>query len=167
MTHRQVLGSLWLRIVLLLAMLGAFAAAGVAGQAVPPPRPAIIVINSGYRLVIDSEKGSIVSLRSTFGVDHELLIPGHDDLPLFKVEFMNDHGEFKTVTSSEAKTVSVKKSRDADGETITIDYAGHWRVAGRCPRNHPLPIAADLNLLELGVKQRDVNVDRAYSVPGD
>jgi hypothetical protein len=144
MTHRQILESLWLRRALLLAVLGAFAAPGFAGQAVAPPRPAVLVINSGYRLVIDSEKGSIVSLRSTFGVDHELLIPGHADLPLFKVEFMDDHGEFKTVTSSEAKTVSVKKSRDAEGETITIDYAGigelpvDAHVTIRCPSRQTL-----------------------------
>ena len=102
------------------------------------------MINSGYRLVIDSEKGTIASLRSTFGVDHELLIPGHTGLPLFKIEFMNDHGEFKTVTSSEAKTVSVAKSRDADGETITIDYEGigelpvDAHVTIRCPSRQTL-----------------------------
>ncbi len=47
--------------------------------------------------------------------------------------------EFKTVTSSEAKGVSVARNRDAEGETITIDYAGigqlpvDARVTVRCP----------------------------------
>jgi hypothetical protein len=57
-----------------------------------------MVTNHGYRLVIDSEKGTIASLRSTFGLDHDLLIPAHTRLPLFKVEFVNDQAEFKTAS---------------------------------------------------------------------
>ena len=103
-----------------------------------------MVINSGYRLVIESEKGTIASLRSTFGIDHELLIPGHAGLPLFKIEFMNDHGEFKSVTSSEAKAVHVSKIRGAEEETITIDYEGigglpvDAHVTIRCPSHQTL-----------------------------
>ena len=143
------------------------ASIGFAAFGATPAKEAVMVINSGYRLVIESEKGTIASLRSTFGIDHELLIPGHAGLPLFKIEFMNDHGEFKTVTSSEAKAVHVSKIRGAEGETITIDYEGigglpvDAHVTIRCPSQ------PDLNLLELGAKQSDVNVDRTYSVPGD
>ena len=72
---------------------------GVAGFGETPAKQAVIVINHGYRLTIDSEKGTLASLQSTFGVDHDLLIPGHTRLPLFKIEFMNDHGEFKAVSS--------------------------------------------------------------------
>src|ERR1035437_3669847 len=117
---------------------------GFAVFGMPPAKEAVIVINSGYRLVIDSDKGSIASLRSTFGLDHELLIPGHTRLPLFKIEFMNDHGEFKTATSSEAKSVKVAKSRDAEGETVTIDYEGigelplDAHVTVRCPSRQTL-----------------------------
>ena len=60
-----------------------------------PAKEAVIVINSGYRLVIESERGTIASLRSTYGLDHELLIPGHTRLPAFKIEFVDDHAEFK------------------------------------------------------------------------
>ena len=117
----------------------AVTAIAAAAQATPASTPPIIVVNSGYKLVIDVKRGSIESLRSTYGQDHDLLIPGHTRLPLFKIEFMNDHGEFKTVTSSEAKTVNVARSRSAEGETITIDFKGIGQlpvdahVTVRCP----------------------------------
>ncbi|HXW14249.1 MAG TPA: DUF6259 domain-containing protein, partial [Terriglobia bacterium] len=117
---------------------------GYADFGATPPKEAVMVINSSYRLVIESEKGTIASLRSTFGIDHDLLIPGHAGLPLFKVEFMNDRGEFKTVTSSEAKTVHVSKSPGAEGETITIEYEGigelpvDAHVTIRCPSRQAL-----------------------------
>ena len=120
------------------------AAARSAAQGAAPAKPPLIVINRGYRLLIDSEKGAIVSFRSTFGVDRELLIPGHARLPLFKIEFMNDQSEFKTVTSSEAKQVSVSKSGNQDGQTITIEYKEigqlpvDARVTIRCPAGETL-----------------------------
>ena len=75
-------------------------------QRTSPEKPPIIVINRGYRLLISAEKGTIASFRSTFDVDRELLIPNHESLPLFKIEFLSDHAEFKTVTSMEAKEVT-------------------------------------------------------------
>ena len=93
-----------------------------AAQVVPASTSSVIVINSGYRLVIDAKRGSIESLRSTFGQDHDLLIPGHARLPLFKIEFLDDHGAFKLVTSSEAKEVKVERSRSAEGETHTLNF---------------------------------------------
>ena len=95
---------------------------GFSGFGETPAKQAVIVIHPGYRLVIDSEKGTLASFRSSFGPDHDLLIPDHTRLPLFKVEFINDHGEFKAVTSSDAKKVSVAHTRDAQGAAITIDY---------------------------------------------
>ena len=109
--------------------------------AFPPP---LIIINPGYRLLIDAAKGTIVSFRSTYGVDRELLIPDHIRLPLFKVEFMNDHAEFKTVTSSEAKTTAIHHEGNEEGQTITIEYGEigelpvDARVAIRCPANETL-----------------------------
>ncbi len=155
-------------ILTVLVLMAAFLSApmGFAAFGATPAKEAVIVINPGYRLTIDAEKGTIASLRSTFGIDHDLLIPGHAGLPLFKIEFMNDHGEFKAVTSSEANKVRVAKSRDAEGETITIDYEEIGQlpvdahVTVRCPSRQTL------NLLDLGAKQSDVDVDRAYSVSG-
>ena len=129
-----------------LLIIGVFPAAPIAfaGPGGSPAGQAVIVVNPGYRLTIDSEKGTLASLRSTFGIDHDLLIPGHTRLPLFKIEFMNDHGEFKAVTSSEAAHVNVAKSHDADGATITIDYKeiGQMpvdvQVTVRCPNHSSL-----------------------------
>jgi len=129
-----------------LFVLGMFLTAptGFAAFGATPAKQAVIVINSGYRLVIDSERGTIASLRSTFGQDHNLLISGHARLPLFKIEFVDDHAQFKTVTSSEASKVSVVKSRDAEGETLTINYEGIGQlpldahVTVRCPSRQSL-----------------------------
>jgi hypothetical protein len=124
-------------------ILGA-AVANSAAQGAAPAKPPVIVINRGYRLLIASEKGSIASFRSTFGVDHELLIPGHAGLPLFKIEFLNDRSEFKTVTSSEAREVSVSKSGNQEGQTVTIEYKElgqlpvDARVTIRCPAGETL-----------------------------
>src|SRR6202161_3718829 len=71
------------------------------GEAAAPPP--VTVVHSGYRLLIDPEKGSIASFQSTYGVERELLVPNHGALPLFKLELMSQHSEFKTVTSSQAK----------------------------------------------------------------
>ena len=147
MNSRQSFNSKCLR-GLVSVILGAAVANSVAhGAAAKPP---VIVINRGYRLLIASEKGSIASFRSTFGVDRELLIPSHAGLPLFKIEFLNDRSEFKTVTSSEAKEVSVSKSGNQDGQTITIEYKEHRRVARGCTRHHPLPRRGDTDILEPG-----------------
>ncbi len=141
MNSRQSFNSKCLR-GLVSVILGAAVANSVAhGAAAKPP---VIVINRGYRLLIASEKGSIASFRSTFGVDRELLIPSHAGLPLFKIEFLNDRSEFKTVTSSEAKEVSVSKSGNQEGQTVTIEYKElgelpvDARVTIRCPAGETL-----------------------------
>jgi hypothetical protein len=113
-------------------------------QRTPPGKPPVIVINRGYRLLISAEKGTIASFRSTFGVDRDLLISDHASLPLFKIEFLNDHAEFKTVTSSEAKEVNISKNAIPDGQTITIEYKGigglpvDARVTVTCPARETL-----------------------------
>ena len=115
-----------------------------AAQGVPAATPSVIVINSGYKLVIDAKRGSIESFRSTFGQDHDLLIPAHARLPLFKIEFLDDHGAFKSVTSSDAKEVKVERSRSAEGETLTLDFQEigqlplDARVTVRCPARETL-----------------------------
>ncbi len=113
-------------------------------QTVPASKPSIIVINAGYRLVIDAKQGTMESFRSTFGLDHDLLIPGHVRLPLFKIEFLDDHGQFKSFTSSQARNVKLERSRSAEGETLTFDFQGigqlplDARVTVRCPTRETL-----------------------------
>lgn len=108
---------------------------------VPPP---MIIANSGYRLLFDPGKGTIASFQSTFGMSRELLLPDHVRLPLFNVELLNDHSEFKTVTSSQAKEVKLQKGGDEKEQIITIEYREidglpvHARVTVRCPANETL-----------------------------
>ena len=107
------------------------------------PAP-LIIVNSGYRLLIDSVRGTIASFQSTYGVNRELLIRDHVRLPLFNVEFMNDRMEFKLVASSEAKKITVRKDENERGQTVTIEYKeiGELPVDGivtiRCPANEAL-----------------------------
>jgi Domain of unknown function (DUF6259) len=109
-----------------------------------PTAPPMIVLNAGYRLLIDSEKGSIASFQSTFGSDRELLIPNHVRLPLFKVELMNNSSKFETITSSQAKEITVHKTGDEGEQTVTIEFKGiadlavDARVTIRCPANETL-----------------------------
>ncbi len=104
----------------------------------------VIIINPGYRLLIDRTKGTLASFCSTFGVNRELLVPGHAGLPLFKVEFMSERSEFRTVTSSEAKQVRVSLATNPDGTTVTIDFNEiaqlplDARVTIRCPERETL-----------------------------
>lgn len=106
--------------------------------------PPVAVVNSGYRLLIDSAKGTIASFQSTYGVNRELLIRDHIRLPLFNIEFMNDRAEFKLVTSSDAKQVTVHKDENEHGQTISIEYKeiGELPVDAlvtiRCPANETL-----------------------------
>ena len=118
----------WRSLVSLILLMGAVAARSAA-QGAAPVKPPLIVVNRGYRLVIDSQEGTLASFRATFGVDRDLLIPSHAGLPLFKIEFFNGQSEFKTVTSSEAKEVSVAKSDYTDGQIITI----HYKEVGQLP----------------------------------
>ena len=107
-------------------------------------KPPLVVANSAYRLLIDSERGTIVSFRSTFGVARELLIPDHGQLPLLKIELMSDRYEFKTVTSAEAKEVKVSKAAGRDGSTLSIEFKEMGqlpvdaRVTVRCPESETL-----------------------------
>src|SRR5258708_12100268 len=107
------------------------------------PTP-LIIVNSGYRLLIDSVRGTIASFQSTYGVSRELLIRDHVRLPLFNVEFMNDRAEFKLVASSEAKKITLLKNENERGQTVTIEYKeiGELPVDGigtiRCPANEAL-----------------------------
>jgi hypothetical protein len=104
--------------------------------------PPVLIVNSGYRLLIDSVKGSVASFQSTYGANRDLLIRDHVRLPLFNIEFMNDRAEFKLVTSSDAKQVTVHKNEN--GQTISIEYKeiGELPVDAlvtiRCPSNETL-----------------------------
>jgi hypothetical protein len=144
MSSRESLRTTFLRTVAFVLVFIGTTAGKSPAQVASAPRPPVIVINSGYRLLIEPDKGTIASFRSTFGVDRELLIPSHARLPLFKIEFLNDHSEFTTVTSSQAKEVNVSRSRDEDGQTIAIDYKEigqlpvDARVTVRCPARDTL-----------------------------
>jgi hypothetical protein len=104
----------------------------------------VIVVNPGYRLLIDSARGSIASIQSTYGVDRELLIRDHVRLPLFMIELMNDHAEFSLISSSDAKKITVKKDEDERGKIVTIEYkeVGGLTVDAivtvRCPAHEAL-----------------------------
>ncbi|MDB6094512.1 MAG: hypothetical protein JWM32_2074 [Verrucomicrobia bacterium] len=112
----------------------------LAGAAKPP----LVVVNAGYRLQINSEKGTIESLRATYGASRELLIPEHGGLPLFKIEFLSGDLKFTTIDSSEAKTIRVTQNTQDDGETMVLNYedignqAVGARVTIRCPRDEAL-----------------------------
>ena len=77
MNYRQSLESTRRRSWLYVILLASVAATTAAAQDAVPAKPPVIVINRGYRLLISSDKGTIASFRSTFGIDHELLIPDH------------------------------------------------------------------------------------------
>ena len=127
--------------------------------------PPVMVLNSGYRLLIDSARGTIASFQSTYSVNRELLIRDHVRLPLFMIEFMNDR-EFKLVTSSDAKTVTVQKEEKENGQTIRIEYKeiGHLPVDGlvtiRCPANETL------TYWNLELKNGTKSVDWPRAIPG-
>jgi hypothetical protein len=107
----------------------------------PPP---LVVEHPGYRLLIDATKGAIVSFHSSHGAGRELLIPAHANLPLFKIELMDDHSAFKTLSSSQAKHVSMRKEAVAGDQTVTIEFTSlaelplDARVTIRCPAHEPL-----------------------------
>jgi hypothetical protein len=103
----------------------------------------VMVVNPSYRLVMNADKGTIESFRVT-QPDHDLLIPNHGSLPLFKVEFRGEDLKYTSVSSSQAKKVSVVKMVENGSETIVINYEGIGdlglgaRVTIRCPQNEAL-----------------------------
>ncbi len=129
--------------------------------------PPVIIVHAGYRLLIDSVRGTIASFQSTYGVNRELLIRDHVRLPLFNVELMNDGGEFKLIASSDAKKITVNKDQDEKGQTVTIEYKqiGDLPVDGlvtiRCPANEAL------TYWNLVIEKRDQVLGWARSIPGD
>jgi hypothetical protein len=144
MKRRQSLLTPFLRsLVVLIPLLGA-AVPSSAAQGEAPAKGPVIVVNRAYRLLLDSQRGTIFSWRATFGVDRELLIPGHAGLPLFKIEFLNDGSEFRTVTSSEAKEVRVHQGGRPEEPVITLEYKElgglpvDARATIRCPAGETL-----------------------------
>ena len=109
----------------------------------PVPAP-VVVANPGYRLLIDSARGSIASLQSTYGVDRDLLIRDHARLPVFLIEFLTAPNEFKLVGSLEAKTISVHKESGENADLITVEFKNiadlpvDATVTIRCPAGESL-----------------------------
>ena len=99
----------------------------------------LVVINPGYRLLMDRKKGALLSMESAFGAGRQLLIEHQGALPLFKIEFMNQQREFRTISSSEATQVDMRSVIDENGTTLTIEYNKiaklpvDARVTIRCP----------------------------------
>lgn len=105
----------------------------------------IVVINQGYRLLINPNKGTIESFQATSGGrNDELLIPRHGALPIFKIEFLSGPSQFQTVTSSDAQKISVTKTSQESGEIIVLNFEGigkldvNAKVTVRCPKDKPL-----------------------------
>ncbi|MGH2645439.1 MAG: DUF6259 domain-containing protein, partial [Chitinophagaceae bacterium] len=105
----------------------------------------VIVINRDYKLLINSNNGSIESFDATMGGGNtQLLIPNQGSLPLFKVEFMNSDSKFRDINSSQAKKVTVTKTTLNWGESIVINFEDisslhvNARVTVRCPSGKSL-----------------------------
>lgn len=104
----------------------------------------LVVSHPGYRFLINQQMGSLASLSSTYGIDRELLVPEHAALPLIRLELMDEHSEFKTVTSSQSRRVNVRRDQTETEQMVTIEYVGigglpiDGRVTVRCPADEPL-----------------------------
>lgn len=108
-------------------------------------KPPIIIVNKGYQLIINQDKGTIESFQAiSDGKNDELLIPRHGQLPLFKVEFMNDDLKFQTLTATDAKKITVNKIVKNWGDSVILDFEqiggmnANARVVIRCPKATPL-----------------------------
>lgn len=104
----------------------------------------ILIVNSGYRFVIDSANGSLASFLATFGIDRDLLIPNHVELPLVKLDLMSSDRQFKTLTSLQAEKVHAEQSGDEKEQTVSIAFSGIGGLALdalvkiRCPGDETL-----------------------------
>ena len=107
-------------------------------------KPPVMVINTGYRLLIDSDNGSIESFEVTLGGgDYDLLISNHSKLPLFKIEFRDKNSNFVDINSSEARKVTVTKTTTDWGEKLIIQFEDiskfhlEAKVTIKCPSDEP------------------------------
>lgn len=131
--YKDYIDRIFFLLLLLVFSLGAFA------------RPPVIIANKGYQLLINPDKGTIESFKTTNGSGgDELLIPGHGHLPLFKIEFMSGDMKFSAVNSTDAKKISVTKTNESWGELLIFNFEGignldvNARVTLRCPSDKPL-----------------------------
>jgi len=114
-----------------------------ASREVVTPAP-IVVEGSGYRLMMDGTKGAIISLRSTYGDGRELLVSNHGNLPLFNIELMNERREFKTVSASDARKITIKRAGHTSQQSILIEFTSvgglelDASVTIHCPQNESL-----------------------------
>ena len=107
----------------------------------PPP---LLVENSGYRLLIDRQSGSISAFQSVYGEMRDLLIPHHAALPLLTIELRNEKGQFQTIDSSQAKAVEVHDDSQNGERMVVIQFRNMGglpvdaTVHVKCPRQSPL-----------------------------
>lgn len=108
-------------------------------------KPPVIIINKGYRLMLNAEKGNIESFQAINGdAATDLLISGHLQLPLLKIEFLTSDSKFQSVTSSESRKITVNKTHNENAETIEINFEGignldiDAQVTIKCPIDKPL-----------------------------
>jgi hypothetical protein len=102
-------------------------------------------MNDGYRLIINSDKGTIESFQASTGQrNSELLVTNQGQLPLLKIEFSTGNGGFQTVNSTDAKKISVSKSVMGKDVVIVFEFEHlgnldvNAKVTARCPQDKPL-----------------------------
>lgn len=115
---------------------------GISRQALAPAP--LLLLNPSYRLLVDVKTGSIVSFQPASGVGRDLLIRNHRQLPLFQIELMDDKLQFKKMTATEAREISVQMAGEPSAPVLTMSFkelAGlplHARVTARCPLDESL-----------------------------
>jgi len=108
-------------------------------------RPPLLIANKGYRLLINTDRGTIESFEAVNGrVSNELLVPNHAQLPLFKVELMNNDLRFQTISASDAKKITVTRTAESWGELVKFSFEhigsidASAEVTLRCPADKAL-----------------------------
>jgi len=104
----------------------------------------IVVTNLSYRLVINADKGTIESFRSTIsGGDNSLLATSQPQLPILKIGLLAGGTNFRTISSLEAKKITAFKSNKGNEEIIEISFDSIARlnldakVFITCPQDKP------------------------------
>jgi len=158
-----------------MGLLGLFAALIVVGTAgAPAParaqssypevvtstKPPLVAVNPGYRLLIDSERGTIVSFRSTLGVARDYLVYGGMLRPWTVsgvTERGNGWGKEPLVQSA------TWQAQDGRTAVVLANYA-NLPESPRVELEGPGTRKLTINLVGQ-ITQRDVEVPGAIDVP--
>ncbi|HWE64659.1 MAG TPA: DUF6259 domain-containing protein, partial [Chloroflexota bacterium] len=71
---------------------------------------------------LDDRSGALTSCRATAAPEQEFLVPGHDRLPLFVIQYLDDAQRLQEISSLDAGSVSLTHAADAGGESVRISY---------------------------------------------